>query len=283
LYLQGKFNNAFIARIGSYDMPWDPFVESLYGYRYVEKTLTDRLGYSNTTDWGLNASGTAGANALFNYSASVVNGGGFKNPTRTKYVDFEGRIGVKPVDWLTLGAGFYNGHLGQVNATNQDFPLNTARRFDFTASVYVVGVRVGGEYFNAKNYKTVNSLAGSALGASSIVTATGVAPISDKADGFSTWASYGFYDKWSVFGRFDHAKLSKDVAPDLKDTYANVGVSYKPIKPLDFALVYKYEKVENGSTSISSGDANSSFTIGGANGTRSGKYNEVGFYTQWQF
>ncbi|MDB6160467.1 MAG: porin [Gammaproteobacteria bacterium] len=37
-------------------MPWDPFAESLYAYRYVEKTITDRLGYSNTTDWGLNAS-----------------------------------------------------------------------------------------------------------------------------------------------------------------------------------------------------------------------------------
>src|SRR5450756_429067 len=72
LYLQGKFSDLFVAHIGSYDMPWDPFVEGLYGYRYVEKTMTDRLGYSNTTDWGLNATGT-GPNGLFSYAASVVN------------------------------------------------------------------------------------------------------------------------------------------------------------------------------------------------------------------
>src|SRR5882762_9744005 len=44
LYLEGKFDRAFVVHIGSYDMPWDRFVESLYGYRYIEKTTTDRLG-----------------------------------------------------------------------------------------------------------------------------------------------------------------------------------------------------------------------------------------------
>jgi hypothetical protein len=283
LYLQGKFSDAFVARAGSYDMPWDPFVENLYGYRYIEKTLTDRLGYSNTTDWGLNVGGVAGDKGMFNYSGSVVNGGGFKNPTRTKFVDAEVRVGAKPLDWLTVGVGGYEGHLGQVNASNQDFPNNTAVRFDGVAAVTWQALRVGVEYFHAKDYKTVSTLAASALGTSSIVTATGARPVSDTADGFSSWASYAFVPQWSVFGRFDQAKLSKDVAPNLKDTYANVGVSYKPIKPLDFALVYKYEKVENGSTSISNGDANSSDTIGGANGTRSGTYNEIGVYAQWQF
>ncbi len=52
-----------------------------------------------------------------NYSVSVVDGGGFKNPTRTKYVDFEGRLGFQPVDWLTVGIGGYTGHLGQVTTS----------------------------------------------------------------------------------------------------------------------------------------------------------------------
>src|SRR5882757_10249395 len=119
LYLEGKFNNLLVVHAGSYDMPWDPFAESLYAYRYVEKTITDRLGYSNTTDWGLNASGTGGTNGMFSYAASVVNGGGFKNPTRTKSVDFEARVSAKPTQWLTAGAGFYSGHLGQFTATNK--------------------------------------------------------------------------------------------------------------------------------------------------------------------
>jgi len=284
LYLEGKFNNLFVMHIGSYDMPWDPFAESLYAYRYVEKTITDRLGYSNTTDWGLNATGTGGSNGMFSYAASVVNGGGFKNPTRTKGVDFEARVSAKPTSWLTAGVGYYNGHLGQVNATNQDFPRNSASRIDAAAGVLWSGIRVGVEYFNARNYKTVNSLAASVLGTSSVVNTALVGPVSDKADGFSSYASYTLpNNQWSVFGRFDTSKLSKDVAPNLKETYFNAGVAYKPIKSLDFALVYKNEKIEHGSTTISGADANGSYTIGGANGSRDGKFEEIGVFCQWGF
>jgi hypothetical protein len=284
LYLQGKFDPGFIVRAGSYDMPWDPFVESLYGYRYVEKTTTDRLGFSNTTDWGANVGGAFGDHDLLSYSLSAVNGGGYKNPTRTKYVDFEGRIGVKPIEWLTAGVGYYSGHLGQVNATNQDFPTNKASRIDAVLGVVFQGLRVGVEYFEAKNYKTVKDLATSAYGTSSIVTSSGKAPVSDKADGFSSWVSYAFaQNTWSVFARYDEAKLSKDVAPDLKDKYFNVGVAYKPIKQLDFALVYKKEKVDNGSASISGGNANGSILIGGATGTTNGTYDEVGVFSRWAF
>jgi hypothetical protein len=181
-------------------MPWDPFAESLYAYRYVEKTITDRLGYSNTTDWGLNASGTGGSNGAFSYAASVVNGGGFKNPTRTKGGDFEARISAKPTTWLTAGVGFYSGHLGQINASNEDFPRNTATRFDAAAGVLVSGFRAGVEYFNARNYKTVNNLSASVLGTSSVVNTALIAPISDKADCISSYASYSFPgNQYSVF------------------------------------------------------------------------------------
>src|SRR5262249_31035153 len=150
----------------------------------------------------------------------------------------EGRVAVKPLPWLTAGVGYYYGHLGQVNATNQDFPTNTASRIDAALGVNFQGLRVGAEYFQAKNYKTVKNVATAAWGTSSIVTSTGDPPVSDKADGFSAWASYAFNESWSIFGRYDQNKLSKDVAPDLKDTYFNLGVAYKPIKQLDFALVY---------------------------------------------
>jgi hypothetical protein len=284
LYLQGKFAPGFNVRAGAYDSPWAPFVESLYGYRYVEKTTTDRLGFANTADWGFNVGGVAGDHDLLNYSLSAVNGGGYKNPTRTKYVDFEGRVGLKPVEWLTAGVGYYSGHLGQVNATNQDFPTNKASRIDAVIGVVFQGLRVGGEYFEAKNYKTVKDLATSAYGTSSIVTTSGKPPVDDKADGFSAWASYAFAENtWSVFARYDDAKLSKDVAPDLKDKYFNVGIAYKPIPQLDFALVYKKEKVENGSNSVSAGNANGSVLIGGATAAGEGTYDEVGVFARWAF
>jgi hypothetical protein len=283
LYLEGKFSDALVFHAGSYTSPWAPFVESLYGYRYIEKTTNDRLGFAQTADWGLNATGKLGPNGMFGYSFSIVDGGGYKNPTRTKSPDYEGRVSVVPVQWLTVGAGFYAGHLGQVTATNQDFPHNTATRFNGVVGVNISGVRAGVEYFTAKNYKTVNSAAASVYGTSAIVTATGAAPISDKADGESAFVSYNFNSQVSVFGRYDHTKLSKDVAPNLKDDYFNIGAAYKPLKTIDLALVYKNEKVKNGTNTISGADANGNYTIGGANGLRSGHFDEVGFYMQWSF
>jgi hypothetical protein len=289
LYLQAKVDDAFIVHAGSYNMPWISIVEGLYGYRYVEKTATDRLGFANTTDWGLNATGIFG-NGLITYSASVVNGGGFKNPTRSKDVDFEGRVGLKPVDWLTLGAGFYSGHLAQIIATNENFASNTATRWDIVAGVNVAGFRVGAEYFDAKNYKTASALTGLQSGPGGVVvaaTATG-AVVTDEADGVSSWVSYNFTDQWSVFGRYDEAKLSKDVAKNLKDTYFNLGVAYKLSKTLDLALVYKNEKVDDGTIKVSGADAGGSYTIGGTGvagtgTTTGGKFDEVGVYAQYNF
>jgi hypothetical protein len=91
-----------------------------------------------------------------------------------------------------------------------------------------------------------------------------------------------------VFGRYDQAKPSKDVLPNLKDTYINVGISVKPRKSIDLALVYKNEKVENGQISVSGADANGSYTIGGTgtttNGlTTDGKFDEIGLYAQYTF
>jgi hypothetical protein len=93
LYLEGAFDKAFVLHVGSYTSPWAPFVESVYGYRFIDKTSLDRLGLANTADWGINATGVFGQN-LVTYSLSVVDGAGYKNPTRTKDVDVEGRVGA---------------------------------------------------------------------------------------------------------------------------------------------------------------------------------------------
>lgn len=283
LYLQGKLDDAFVVHIGSYTSPWVPFVESLYGYRWVEKTALDRLGLGNTADWGVNATGKFGDTGV-TYSASVVDGAGYKNPTRTKDVDFEGRIAWVPVMGLTVGAGFYSGHLGQVTQANDSFKSNTATRWDVVVGYTSGGFRVGAEYFNAKNYKTVNNVTAGVFGTSAVVAASATAAVpSDEADGESVWASYNFTDKVAVFARYDDAKLSKDVLSRLKDTYFNFGVAFKPSKRVDLALVYKNEKVENGATSIGSGDANTSYTIGGINSSTDGKFDEIGVYGHFNF
>lgn len=92
-YLQAKFGDALFLRAGAADTPWIPFVEKYYGYRYVQNTLTDRLSYGTSADWGFHAGGESNG---FNYAASVSNGRGYRNPSRSKGVDFEGRVGYAP-------------------------------------------------------------------------------------------------------------------------------------------------------------------------------------------
>jgi hypothetical protein len=255
-YLQAKLSDAFIGRLGSADLPWVPFVEDLYGYRFVENVLIDRLKFGTSADWGLHAGGKVN-DGLFNYAVSVVNGAGYKNPTRSDSMDCEGRLGLQPVKGLTVALGGYSGKLGK-DINNAPTPTrHTANRFDGLVA-YVNGpVRAGVEYFQAKNWNNVTTLA------------------SDKADGVSGWASYNLTDRWGVFGRYDKSKTSKDLLPNLEDKYFNVGVVSHPRKNIDIAFVYKNDKVDGGGVV-----ATSNGNIGAA---REGKYDEFGFWAQVSF
>ncbi len=257
-YLQAKLSDAAIISIGSNDLPWIPFVETLYGYRYVENTLIDRLKFGTSADWGLHLKGKQ-MGGMVKYAVSVVNGNGYKNPSRSKSMDISARISVNPVKGLTLGAAYRNGKLGQETQTTST--ANTASRVDLVADYRFSMYNVGVEYFNAKNYTS---------------TAVSTGP-EDRADGYSVWGTVTPTEKVAVFARYDYAKPSKDLNNSLKDTYYNLGVSYKARKHVDLALVYKYDKVENGSISTSNGN------IGGINTSTNGQYREIGLWTQVKF
>lgn len=228
VYLQGKFSDAFIARAGSADMPWIPFAENYYGFRYVENTLTDRLKYGTSADWGLHAFGdVAGKRA--NYAVSVVNGAGYKNPSRSKGMDIEGRVGFVPVDGMVVAVGAYSGTLGK--ETNNVNALHTATRGDVMVAYAGKAFRIGGEYFQATNWGNVLTAA------------------SDKADGYSLWGSFGFGASGvTAFARYDQANLSKSLDPSLKDTYYNFGVEFPIRKGVKLAAVYKNDHQKNNTT-----------------------------------
>jgi hypothetical protein len=223
-YVQGKFDQAFVFRAGSADMPWIPFVENYYGYRYVENTLTDRLKYGNSADWGLHVGGDIGASKSVNYAASVVNGNGYKNPSRSNGVDFEARVGFVPFKDAIIAVGGYSGHRGQ--ETQNLNALHTAQRGDIMVAYASNTIRVGGEYFSAKDWNNV------------------LKAQSDKAHGYSVWGSVSLTDELALFARYDNAKLSSDLDPKSKDAYYNLGLEYMVSKGFKLAAVYKHEKGE---------------------------------------
>jgi hypothetical protein len=235
-YVQAKLADAFIARAGSADMPWIPYSEGIYTYRFVEKTIIDRLGYGTSADWGVHALGKFGDGGLVNYAVSAVEGNGYKNPTRSKALDWEGRLSLAPVHGFTAAVGFYTGKLGKdvTVAPGAASPApNTASRLDVLASYTIKDFKVGAEYFSTDYWKTVTS-----------TTAK------DKADGFSVFANYQIDPKSAVFARYDDSttNANKNVltTADVKESYYNVGYAYKPRKGVDLAVVYKHDEQKTG-------------------------------------
>jgi hypothetical protein len=226
-YLQGKFNDWATLRLGTAPEPWVPFVEKIYGYRFVEQTFTEKETIANTADVGGHL---FGSDDLLSYDVAVVNGGGYKNPQRTKTVDEEARIGVTPIAGLTFALGAYSGELGQdteaAEVTNVGKPRNTATRLDFLAAWKADGLTVGGEYVHGKN-----------LSPSLIFSTT-----TDTEEGYSLFGSYDFTEIYSVFARYDEYKSNADTDPLHQEKYYNAGVAWKSSPTLTWALVYKGDR-----------------------------------------
>lgn len=256
-YVQAKLSPALFVRVGSADLPWVPFVEGVYGYRFVENTVIDRTKFGTSADWGVHAGGTF-ANGLVSYAVSAINGAGYKTLSRSSdSIDLEGRISINPMKVFTVAIGGYTGKLGKSAANLPDTATpHTAQRFDALVAYTGKRARLGVEYFAADNWTSVTS------------------PVKDHADGWSAFGSFAFTPKIGVFGRYDWVKPNKDTHPTLKDEYFNVGLNYKPVPPLDLALVYKRDRAENGLIATSNG------TIGGVT---QGTYDEIGLFGQVAF
>jgi hypothetical protein len=230
-YLQAKLNPAFIIRAGSADLPWVPWVEGQYGYRHIENVLIDRTNFGTSADWGLHVLGDL-AGGLISYQFSAIDGGGYRNVKVTKTVDFEGRVSMAYKGFFA-GVGGYTGKRGNdTQSVDLTLPVGldhvrNATRIDAAGGYKSKLFTIAGEYFHAKNWNNTTSLA------------------QDKSDGYSVFGSVNFYKTFSVFGRYDWEKPSKELNPTLKDDYFNAGIQWEPVKIVDLAIVYKHEKINN--------------------------------------
>ncbi|MFT3756058.1 MAG: carbohydrate porin [Pseudoxanthomonas sp.] len=224
-YVQAKYSDALFLRAGAADTPWIPFVEKYYGYRYVQNTLTDRLSYGSSADWGVHVGGES-ANG-FNYAAAITNGRGYRNPSRSKSVDFEARLGYAPTQNTIVGMGFYSGKRG--NETQAVSPPHTADRVNLMAAYTSAKYRLGAEWFQAKNWAVTNV-------------------VSDKAAGWSVWASAALTQSGiTAFARYDKVDTSKEVNPDFSNAYYHLGVEFPLTKGIKLATVYKQTRAETAS------------------------------------
>lgn len=258
-FLEGKFAPELDLKAGSADLPWVPFVEDLYGFRYVENVLIDRTKFGTSADWGLHAGGKLGG--VVDYAVSVVNGRGYGDPTRTRAPAVEGRLSTTVAKGLTVAVGGQAGKLGQ-NVVGVATP-RTAERVDALVAWVGGGARVGGEFFWAHDY-------------SAAIVKSDTLP-QEHSRGGSIWASYEIVPKVTLFARGDYVQPAADTNSSLKDMYFDAGVQYSPVKPVQVALVYKHDQVKDGTLSTANG------TIGSATAGKTGTFQEVGAFAQMSF
>ena len=294
-YIQADYAKELVVQLGAEKTPWIPFVEEVYGYRYVDKLMLDQNKFGNTSDWGLNVHGQF-LDGLIGYSASAIDGASNKNAVRSNTVDFEGRLNLNYKGFVAAIGG-YDGKEG--THVQGGAPTHDATRFDALLAYVNPHFRVGVEYFDATNWKTVGGTAavaattvsgpctvGAVTQTCTITTVPAVAAAlakNDNADGYSGFASFNFNPQWSIFGRYDSLNPSKKLAPNEKYALYNLGVAYEPAKSLDIALVYKHEDIRG---AAKGGYTDYTTTLAPAStGTTktSGNDDEVGIFTQFKF
>lgn len=256
-FIQGKFSDAAIVRVGSADTPWIPFVEGVNGMRYFEQTITDSLGFGTSADWGVHFLGKL-ANGSIDYQFSTINGKGYSNPSRTETVDFEGRLAWKPLNGkLIFAAGGYSGKLG--NSTKSNDPAkHTAKRLNLLAAYAGSRFNIGAEYFQADNWKNITLVP------------------EDSADGYSAWAQFQATKGLKIFAGYGSADTSKDIVPDKNIEYYNVGLEHAFNKSFTGTIGYKHAETEGGVVSTGNGNVGSGTLI-------AGEYNEVGVWMLYNF
>jgi hypothetical protein len=255
-YAEAKFNDKFTLRLGSADTPLLPFLEGIYGYRFIETMVVERIGFEASADWGAHILGAFG-NGKAHYAVSAINGNGYKNPSRSQGLDLDTRIDFEPVNGLTLALFYRTGKRGLDKPSVTTF--HTADRTEILAAYAKSKFRVGAEFFQADNWNQVLN------------------PLADSSDGHSIWGTFNVKKNVQLFARVDSAKPSKDLAPNLENKYTNLGVIFTPVAKVDLAVVYKQDKVEGGTLKTSNG------TIGATTGALEGKHNEIGLWAQVSF
>jgi len=255
-YAEAKFNDKFTLRLGSADTPLLPFLEGIYGYRFIETMVVERIGFEASADWGAHILGAFG-NGKAHYAVSAINGAGYKTMTRSQGLDLDTRIDFQPVNGLTLALFYRTGKRGLDKPSVTTF--HTADRTEILAAYVKPKFRVGAEFFQADNWNQVLN------------------PLADSSDGHSIWATFNVKKNVQLFARVDSAKPSKDLAPNLENKYTNLGVIFTPVAKVDLAVVYKQDKVEGGTLKTSNG------TIGATTGSLQGKHNEIGLWAQVSF
>lgn len=211
-------------RFGMHDLPWIPFEEKIWTYRFQGPVFADREGYLSSTDLGFGVSYVLPSKWVEAH-ASLVNGETWSKPEVSKHKDVHARLTLRPLAshkvlrGLALNlfgsAGVYNG--GDNQARHRFIP-QLAFEHKYAA--------VAGEYFRAWDppSKLASRHPSLANSTDPVVTAQG-------------WSAFGWLD-FGLFGVAEGLRLMGRVEwldPDVNlarngHTREIVGIGYRVSK-----------------------------------------------------
>jgi len=252
-YLQGHFSDAAIVQAGVIGTPWIGHEEGLMKHRYVTKTFVDTYGFDSSADAGIGLKGKL-ADGLLDYHITEINGGGYGNISKANAVDFNGRIGIYPVDGLTLDLQFRDGYKASKKWNAATLNNTAGTKHTLLQAMLTYGSsdwRVGGNYISEKaNNK-----------------ALAVNP-NTKNSGYAVWAWGKFTPDFGAFGRFEGLDVKQDGALYKAKTKRYVaGLEWFARKNVSFSAAYDYSKTTN-----------NGFVLGNfAQDTKFGLYSEIKF------
>ncbi|RMH60081.1 MAG: hypothetical protein D6678_06720 [Zetaproteobacteria bacterium] len=224
-YLQGKFAPEFVLQAGVIGTPWIGHEEHLWKHRYLSKVMLDTLGFDSSADAGIGIKGKV-ADGLLNYHITEINGGGYGNISKSDGMDLNARIGLKPVDGLTLDGQFRDGYWGKKTFGAAAPQKN--RLWQILAT-YGMGhdFRVGAGYIN---FDDKQGLKGSKVA-------------NTKNNAYYLWGWVNFADNYGAFARYETLK-AKNVAWALNENQIRyvAGLDWHAYKNVEFSLAYDYSK-----------------------------------------
>ncbi len=260
-YIQGDLLPAASLRLGVIHTPWIDYEEGLWEHRYVSTVLIDGLGIESSADAGLGVVGKV-MNGLVHYQFGGFNGGGYTDTRVSKAVDFSGRIGIDPIEGLTVDFQYRNGFRGNkrfgktrngvsgvpnVGAGIQTRPV--ARQIFYQAMVtygHADDWRVAAGYVFDKD---------KAFAFNPAVPGGNKRAVRNKA--FDVWGRANLlntsFGKVGAFARYDNDHVNPfsnlgaltNSGNDEIITHYILGLELKPAKGVNLSLVYNYNKTKN--------------------------------------
>jgi len=246
-YLEGKLaGDAAVLRLGQSHTPWIDYEQGLWKHRYVSKVMSDEYKYDSSSELGL---GLKGDVDMFHYWVTATDGNSYSSAANGTNggtgIDFNARVGVTPVEGLTLDYQFITGY----NGSKTNTAVGDKQTFNQIMATYGMGhdFRIGA------NYMTNSTLAAGATTRA-------------KTDAFGLWGWSKIAANFGGFARYEQQK-EKSVVNPLKVKRFVLGVEYTPIKHVNLSLAMDSKKTTN---------------LGNTAGN-TGKVTRTGLYSQFQF